>query len=329
MSRARSDVLDWAEQERIAPDHLRTAMDLSGAVPDAGRWRAFLDRLLLWMGVVALAAGVIFFFAFNWADMGRLGKIALVQLPLLGALAAVWRLGLDTVAGKAALFGAALLVGALFALIGQTYQTGADPWELFAAWAAALLPWAFVASQAVLWVLVVALANLALSLYFRTFGWLFGLLFGPERLMWLLFALNTTALVAWEALARAGLDWLRARWALRLLAVASGALITALAVLALLDWKGTSPWALPLWLAWMAAAYAFYRHATRDVFVLAGGVLSAIVVIAVLLAKQMRFAEAGGFLFLGLVVVGLSAAGGWWLKQVANESLDETEGEDA
>lgn len=329
MSRSRSDVLDWAEQERIEPQNLRAAMELSGAVPDAQRWRAFLDRLLLWMGVVMLAASVIFFFAYNWAQMGRLAKIGLVQLPFLAALAVSWRQGLDSAAGKAALFGGALLMGALFALIGQTYQTGADPWELFAVWAAAILPWALVARMAVLWLLCIALANLALSLYFQTFGWLFGLLFGPEKLMWLLFALNTTALVAWEVRARAGLDWLRRRWAVRVLAVASGALISALAVLALLDWKASSPWALPLWLAWLGVAYAFYRHATKDVFVLAGGVLSAIVVITVLLARQMKFAHAGGFLFLGLVVIGMSAAGGWWLKEVANETSDETEGEHA
>ena len=31
-----------------------------------------------------------------------------------------------------------LMLLGLFALIGQIYQTGADPWELFAVWAAAI-----------------------------------------------------------------------------------------------------------------------------------------------------------------------------------------------
>ncbi|MET0204922.1 MAG: DUF2157 domain-containing protein [Casimicrobiaceae bacterium] len=50
---------------------------------------------------------------------------------------AVWR-GLDTLPGKAALV-AALLAGALLALVGQVYQTGADTFELFAAWAVAIV----------------------------------------------------------------------------------------------------------------------------------------------------------------------------------------------
>jgi uncharacterized membrane protein len=77
---------------------------------------------------------------------------------------------------------------------------------------------------------------------------------------------------------------------------------------------------LPQWLAWLGSAYLYYRHSTKDVFVLAGGVLSAIVVITVLLGKQMRFADAGAFLFLGLAVIGMSAAGGRWLKDVASQT---------
>ena len=37
------------------------------------------------------------------------------------------------------------------------------------------------------------------------------------------------------------------------------------------------------------------------------------------LGKQMAMREAGAFLFLGLLVIGMSAAGGYWLKQVATE----------
>lgn len=320
MKTFRSDVLDWVEQGRIAPDRLRAALEISGALPDAADWRLFLDRLLLWMGVVMLASAAIFFFAFNWAEMGRLAKIGLAQLALAGALVFVWRLGLDRAAGKSALLAAALLVGALLALIGQIYQTGADPWELFAAWAAAILPWALLARLPALWVLWLALLNLALSLYFQTFGMLWGMLFAPEKLMWLLFGLNTGALVVWEALAFGGLGWLRERWSVRILATASGALITALAVFDLLDWNKSSHWGLPVWLAWIVAAYAAYRHLIKDVYVLAGGVLSVIVVLTTLIAKQMRFSDAGSFLFLGLLVIGLSAAGGYWLKHVANEN---------
>jgi hypothetical protein len=88
----------------------------------------------------------------------------------------------------------------------------------------------------------------------------------------------------------------------------------------ILEWRSSSHWGLPLWLAWMAAAYGAYRHWLKDVYVLAGGVLSGIVVITTLLGKNLgSHGDGGAFLFIGLVIIGLSAAGGWWLKRLINE----------
>ena len=314
----RSDIVDWSDQGRIAQDRLRDALQLAGVLPGPEDWRRFLDRLLLFMGVVAIGAGAIFFFAFNWHDLGRFGKFALVEVPTAALLALVWRIGIDGISGKAALLLASLLVGALLALVGQTYQTGADTYELFAAWAAAILPWVLVARFPALWIAWLALVNLAVALYFVTFG-MWGMLFAPEKLLWLLFGVNTAALTAWEGLAASGITWLRERWSVRFLATASGGLITALGFQDIVDWHNSSHWGAPLWLVWIAAAYFAYRHWVKDVYVLAGGMLSVIVMTATFVAKQMTMQEAGSFLFLGLLVIGMSAMGGYWLKQVATE----------
>lgn len=319
MANARDEILDWVEQGRIAPQDVRRALEAAAALPGAEQWRRFLDRLLAFLGVTLLAAGVIFFFAFNWNELGRFARFGLVEVPILAALVLIWRLGLDGIAGKATLLLVSLLTGALLALVGQTYQTGADTWELFAAWGAAILPWALVGRFPALWILWLALANLALALYFHTFGLLFGMLFAPKKLLWLLFALNTAALVLWEALAALGIEWLRERWSARIVATASGAAITALAVFDVLGWRDSGGWGALAWLGWLAAAYAAYRRRVKDVYVLAGGVLSIVVVITTLLARHIRMHDAGSFLFIGLVIIGLSAAGGWWLRSVANE----------
>jgi uncharacterized membrane protein len=160
-------------------------------------------------------------------------------------------------------------------------------------------------------------------LYFQAFRGVLGILFGPERQLWLLFGMNTLALAAWEGLAQAGLAWLRERWAARLLATASGALATALAVIDIFS-KDDIGVGGPVWLAWLAAAYAVYRHRIKDVYVLAGGVLSAVVVVAALLGRLTSDtrAESGVFLLIGLVVIGMSAAGGFWLKNVASEEVE-------
>ena len=65
MITTRQTLLDLAEQGRIAPQHLRQALMLSGALPTKTDWQHFLDQLLLWLGTVLVSVGVIFFFAYN------------------------------------------------------------------------------------------------------------------------------------------------------------------------------------------------------------------------------------------------------------------------
>jgi len=319
MAHYRREILEWAGQGRIASQNLCAALELGAVLSIAEQWRRFLDRLLLFMGAVLLAASVIFFLAYNWQDLGRYTKFGLVEALLLVALAFVWRLGLERVSGKAALLAAALLTGALLALVGQTYQTGADTYELFAAWAVAILPWVLLARFPALWILWLALVNLAVTLYFQVFGGWLGIVFGPDRQLWLLFGLNTAALLAWEAAAAAGVEWLRERWPVRVIATASGVLVTVLAVIAVFDSKYSVAWGIIAWLAWLGAAYAVYRRRIKDLYMLAGGVLSAIVVVAAFLGKHLARDDAGGLLLIGMIVIGMSAAGGYWLRNVATE----------
>lgn len=326
MSRHRSDILEWITQGRIPSAALPAALRVAGVTPGREDWRRFFDQLTLWLGAVFCAAAVVFFFAYNWQAMGRFAKFGLIEMLLLAAVAASVRLGLgpDRASGKAALLAAALLVGGLLALVGQTYQTGADPYELFAVWALAILPWVALARFGTFWLFWIGLLNLAVALYYQAFGGLFGFLFGVERLLWALFALNAAALALWEWAAQRGIAWLGERWPLRILAAAAGALVTILAVWATFDKPGDKPASFALYLLWMAALYAVYRRRLPDLFTLAGMVLSGVVFGAALLSKLLfgnggLGNDSGAFLMVGLAVIGMSAAGGLWLKSVARE----------
>jgi uncharacterized membrane protein len=315
----RDQLMQWAEQGRIPPGRLHDAVRMAGVTPSATDWRRFLELATLWLGVVLLGAAVIFFFAYNWQALGRFAKFGIVEALLIGAVVAALRLGLDRPAGQAALTGAVLLTGALLALVGQVYQTGADPWELFAAWGGATLAWVLIGRFAALWLVWLGIANIAVVLYDRTFGGLFGILFDTGRLLWVLFALNTAALVIWEVVAARGVAWLDARWAVRLLATASGALATALALWAIFEHRAVDLSGLVAYAAWLAGAYAAYRQRRLDLYMLAGAVLSVVVVAAGALSRAFldRGGEAGAFLLIDIVVIGISAAGAWWLKTVA------------
>lgn len=319
MSSARHELLDWAERGLLRPQYLPQALAMAGAIPGAVDWRRFIDSLLLWLGVVLAASGLIFFFAYNWDALGRFGKFGLVELPLAGAILAAWYLGLDRVPGQAALVGAALLTGALLALIGQTYQTGADPWELFAVWALLLVPWSLAARVAALWLLLVLLLNLALSLYFQVMHGMLGFLLGRPTPLWALLALNGTALVAWEIAAAYGCPWLK-RWGARTIATAAGAAATAIALWWVVEAKQIGPYALPAYGIWLGAVVAQYRFRLLDPFMLSGALLSGILVIAALAGRHLSHQGAAmGFLFTGLLVIVLSAAGARWIHSLVQE----------
>jgi uncharacterized membrane protein len=237
------------------------------------------------------------------------------------AVALCWRSGLDSTLGKAALVAAALFTGALLALVGQTYQTGADTFELFALWALAILAWVVVSRLPALWLLWLAILHVAIFLYLGTLDTFLRGRFGLREMLWLVFALDTLVLIAWEALAASGIAWLRERWAVRVVALAAGTAVTALAV-----WSGfdrgrddVSPFvAYFAYLAALAAVMWAYRWRAVDLFVLAGAVLSVIIVVTVVLSSQLiRHGGAGAFLLIGVVVIAGAAVGAWWLRGVA------------
>jgi uncharacterized membrane protein len=134
---------------------------------------AGLDRepaaLAYWLprGVAVLAAtlcglGVILAIAANWGMLGRGGRFALLQsFFLLMCVGASWRQVARTSLSLLAL----LAIGALFAYFGQTYQTGADPWQLFAVWAVLGLPLCLSARSDVLWAPWVLVMVTAISLW--------------------------------------------------------------------------------------------------------------------------------------------------------------------
>src|SRR5215510_12376045 len=119
--------------------------------------------LLVAAGLIGF--GLILYVAANWDDLGRFGRFWLVGAVIaIGALAALVRPSLQTPGLLLAFAG----TGGMLALIGQTYQTGADPWLLFALWAGLTLPWVLVARSDAMWTAWVVVAMTAIVLWQQT-----------------------------------------------------------------------------------------------------------------------------------------------------------------
>lgn len=126
---------------------------------------AFAIRACQLAGTLALAASIIFFVAANWQHFPTLTRFAIVEAPLLAAFIFAFFKGPQHLSGQLALLLAILNTGALLALLGQTYQSGADVYELFALWALLCLPLAVAARYTPAWALWVIIANNAILLY--------------------------------------------------------------------------------------------------------------------------------------------------------------------
>ncbi|MDR2625167.1 MAG: DUF2157 domain-containing protein [Zoogloeaceae bacterium] len=322
-------LLLWARQGQIDPACLPEALRLAGAFPSVDDWRRFADRVLLALAVLALSSGLIFFFAYNWS-LGHWGRFALAEGALILALFGVWRLGLARPSGQSSLFAAALSLGALLALIGQTYQTGADTWERFAVWCVLILPWALLGRLSLLWLFWLALLNVALFLYLAP-G------FESDYDWRKFFFVNLCALALWEGAGRRFAEF-RSRLAPRLVALVVACFVTYGAVKNGIweNWKEAS-WgnhvqdgkdALLIWALWGAGCWYFYRYRARDFFPLALVAASFLPLVSTaLICLRIEFAwpygEFSMILLTGALIVGITLGLGFGLWRVHERMLAE------
>lgn len=135
---------------------------LAGLQAEPTALRQWLPRGVAVLAAALLGLGLIFWVAANWGSLGRTGRFGLLQaLVVVMALGAAWRPAARAPLALLALLG----IGGLFAYFGQTYQTGADPWQLFALWAALALPLCLGVRSDVLWAPWAAVAVGAVSLW--------------------------------------------------------------------------------------------------------------------------------------------------------------------
>lgn len=276
-----------AEAGSLTSKELARAAQLAPLRPSSEAWLLAADRLLAFAGALLLGAAVVFFFAYNWAELHRFAKFGLATAGLAGCVGvALFSQPFGTVY-RAALLGACIMTGALLALVGQTYQTGADIWELFLAWTLLMLPFALLARSSASWALWLVVANVALVRGLAQARWsvAFGDWFGPAAIL-LVAGLNLAALLLFEVLGERLLSVPRRH--LPRLAVAG--MLAPLIPGAMIGWWGGELATVTL-VFFVVAAVGFkaYLNLRRDVLALA---LVAFSLIAVITAGLYRAFDA-------------------------------------
>lgn len=156
---------DWVQHGAIGRRGVRRIARWYPPSPSQGAWERFLSDACLVLGSVLVAAGIVLWVAANWSGFSRLARIGLLEVLLVAVASPAVLPRLSNRAASACLFVACVILGALWALIGQQYQTGADSWQMFAVWAVTMLPWAVAARAVSVWLLWIGIVNVALVLF--------------------------------------------------------------------------------------------------------------------------------------------------------------------
>ncbi len=132
---------------------------------DTSSWRKFLQLFTLSLGVGFMVLGILFFFAYNWADIHKFTKIGMIEVLILVTTLLALVPKFNPLTRNILLTGASVLVGVLFAVFGQIYQTGANAYDFFLGWSASITLWVIIANFPALWLIYITLLNTTLSLY--------------------------------------------------------------------------------------------------------------------------------------------------------------------
>jgi uncharacterized membrane protein len=208
-----------------------------------------------------------------------------------------------------------LLVGALLAVYGQIYQTGADSYELFLGWALLITGWVLIGKFTPLWFFWILLFNVGLPLYWEQ---LIGDIEG--RLYLLIFLLNAGAILAWEIAHRYRIEWLKSPWAPRLLSILAFAALVVPTMLVIFEswykYDRLLILMLILFLGTSATVLYTYSQIRLDLFMLTVCAFSLIITFNSWISQVLGF-EIGTLFILAFLFIGQAALVTTWFRRIA------------
>jgi len=249
-------------------------------------WQKFLRLFFISLGVCFTVSGIVFFFAYNWENLHKFVKFGLTEGLLIVTVIIVLLPKINANFRNIILTAASVLVGVLFAVFGQIYQTGANAYDFFLAWTIFVTLWVIVSNFAPLWLLYIILINTTFILYSQQVanGW--SMVFVCATL----FIINAIVLVS-------AIFWGKKKipnWFLNTVALASVSYPTIGIVVGIFNIDQTS---FPFLVLITALAYTFgiwYGLKTKNAFYLSVIPFSLIIIVSAFIIKISD----GGMIFL-------------------------------
>lgn len=261
-------------------------------------WYKFLRIFFISLAIGFTTAGIIFFFAYNWAGLHKFLKIGLIESLIIITILVILLSKLSLDVKNILLTCASILVGVLFAVFGQVYQTGANAYDFFIGWTLFITIWVIISNFAPLWLVFITLVNTTLILYSQQVAHDWSEVF----VFTLLFIINVLFLTASLFGKRINSRIKSPIWFSNLIALASVSFSTIGIVFGIFDKNQTSFFVLIIITSILYGIGIKYGLKQKSGFYLSIIPFSIIVIISAFLIKISD--DAGMFLFISLFVVG-------------------------
>lgn len=178
LSRLPAELAAWQRQGLLTPEQAKAILSSYPVAPEAVLTRRFYGKLIplfAILGSVLVGVGVIVFFASNWQEIPRYGKLALIFVVMAITYGSGYTLSSESRfprVGGALTFLGALFFGAAIFLVAQVYHMKINDPNLLLWWFLGVLPLAYLSGSTATFTLSLVVGLFALG--FRTGVWLDG-----------------------------------------------------------------------------------------------------------------------------------------------------------
>ncbi len=272
---------------------------------DRSAWVRLADFGLLGLGGGFFVAGIVFFFAYNWGALSSFVKLGMAEAALLVVLG-LWLWTSHRMLKQVVLIMAGVMVGVLFAVQGQIYQTGANAYDFFLGWSIFISLWVWATRYAAFWLLYMVLITTTLLLYSEQVA----TAWPRNTVLILCFMVNAAVLTFWELWQYGAGKAQISVWFLRVLGIASVAFLTfGLCYTIFSEGQSAHDYLLWVGIPW-AMAMLYISSQQKKLFYMALLTFSTIIVLVSLVLRwgiDKDIDGAGLFLVVGsLVLVAIS-----------------------
>ncbi|HPG29766.1 MAG TPA: DUF2157 domain-containing protein [bacterium] len=325
-----NNLFEFAKTKQISFAALVKGLELSNYRPEEYEWKKFANLIFLVLGTCFLISGIFFFFAYNWNDMPKSAKFAIIEsMIVLSTLFSAIKKPCSY-AENYLLLTSTALVGVLLAVFGQIYQTGADAYQLFAGWTLLIAGWVFISNFLPIWTIFIVLINTSLILYWiQICHTSYDM---PVKLFELLALVNFVFLVLFELLQNKKIFWIKGRWFPRIIYFTIICYLTIPMIAYIFEFKRMSANDFILLLcplfycSFIVCSIIYYFKFKIDGVILSASLLSCIIITTSLIGKFM-FKGSGSFIILALIIIIQGTGAGLWLKNIQKDQGEKNETE--